>query len=285
MTQQAQHSSGTYFVPDQQNTEELLRVAEQDRFVTASMGGVWAEQNDPDRFQRVLDIGCGAGGWLIAAAHAYPSLTLVGIDINPHMLALAQEQAKIQQVAERITFQRMDALQSLAIPDQSFDLVNLRFASSFVRSWEWPRLLREVWRVLRREGVVRLTDEEIIHQSTSPAAMHFCTMLLCAFYCSGHLFAPTSRGLTDHLPVLLKQQGFQQVQVRESALEYRAGTPEGAKYIQDGIYVLHTLRPFVEKWGCVQEDYNAIRQQVLKELAQADFAATWHVWTAWGSKN
>ena len=37
---QKQQYSGTYFVQDRENEEELLRLANQDRLVTASMGGV-----------------------------------------------------------------------------------------------------------------------------------------------------------------------------------------------------------------------------------------------------
>lgn len=33
--------------------------------VTKAMGGALPEQADPTLFRRVLDIGCGTGGWLI----------------------------------------------------------------------------------------------------------------------------------------------------------------------------------------------------------------------------
>jgi len=55
---QKQQYSGTYFVQDRQNEEELLRLVDQDRLVTASMGGVLPEQADPSAFRRVLDVAC-----------------------------------------------------------------------------------------------------------------------------------------------------------------------------------------------------------------------------------
>ena len=55
---QNQPYSGTYFVQDQQNEGELLRLVGQDRTITASMGGVLPEQTDPSAFRRVLDIAC-----------------------------------------------------------------------------------------------------------------------------------------------------------------------------------------------------------------------------------
>jgi cyclopropane fatty-acyl-phospholipid synthase-like methyltransferase len=66
--------SGTYFVNDKQNQEELQRLTIQDRMITTAMGGVLSEQTDPSTFRRVLDIGCGPGGWAIETARTYPTM-------------------------------------------------------------------------------------------------------------------------------------------------------------------------------------------------------------------
>jgi len=177
-------------------------------------------------------------------------MSLVGIDSSRRMIDYAHAQSAAQHVDDRVSLYVMDALGILDFPDTSFDLVNVRFALSFMRTWDWPRLLRELLRISRPGGVVRLTDEEVIHQSTSPAAMEFCEMLLCALYRAGHLFTQESTGLTAHLVPLLSQHGYQQVQTRVYALQYRAGTPEGQAYAEDGVRVFQTLRPFLQKWGC-----------------------------------
>jgi ubiquinone/menaquinone biosynthesis C-methylase UbiE len=282
--QQSQHYSGTYFVQNRQNEEELLRIADQDRFVTASMGGVLAEQADPSAFRRVLDVACGAGGWVIEAAQTYPEMSLVGIDVNPRMIDYARQQAAAHHVDDRIEFHVMDALGFLQLPAASFDLANLRFGLSFVRTWNWPKVVSELLRVVRPGGVVRLTDEEVIHRSNSPASVQFCEMLLGALFQSGHLFAQESAGLTAHLAPLLKQRGCQQVQTRAYVLQYRAGTTEGRAYIEDGMRVFRTLRPFLRKWGDTSTDYDAIGEQMRIELQRPDFSATWHLLTAWGVK-
>src|SRR5258708_15848139 len=71
----------TYFVQDRSNQEELDRLQIQDHMLTASMGGVLPEQPDPTAFQRVLDVGCGTGDWLIELAKTTPTCpSLVGVD-------------------------------------------------------------------------------------------------------------------------------------------------------------------------------------------------------------
>lgn len=283
MTMPPAHS-GTYFIEDQYTVEELSRISDQDQLVTASMGGVLAEQVNPGLFHSVLDVACGVGNWIIDMAQAYPDMLLTGIDINPRMISAAREQAEALNVHKRVEFYVMDALRVFDFTDFSFDLVNLRFALGFVRTWEWPLLLGEMLRVLRPGGVVRLTDEEVIHESSSPAAMQFCGMLLCALFRSGHLFAEESAGLTNHLASLLVHQGVQQVQTQAHVLQYRAGTPEGQVYAQDGVRLLHLMRPFLQRWGCLQGDYDALQQQVSVEVAQPDFAAIWRLLTVWGTK-
>ena len=73
----------TYFVQDRANQEELKRLQIVDHITTAGMGGVLSEQPDPTAFQRVLDVGCGTGGWLIELAQTTPTCTtLRGVDVS-----------------------------------------------------------------------------------------------------------------------------------------------------------------------------------------------------------
>jgi ubiquinone/menaquinone biosynthesis C-methylase UbiE len=275
-------TSGTYFIDEQYRDEEVLRLTEQDRRVTAAMGGVLAEQDDPGLFRHVLDVACGVGGWAIDMAQTYPELSLIGIDVDSRMIAAARAQAATLKLQKRVDFYVMDALSTLNFPDLSFDLVNLRFGLGFVRTWDWKRLLGDLWRVLRPGGVLRVTDEEIIHESNSPAARQFYEVLLRALEQSGHLFMNKSTGLTGHLPELFNQIGFQQVQTRAYTLRYHAGTPEGQAYIENGLRLLRMLRPFLQHWGCLPPDYDAIQQQAHAEVARPDFAAIWHLLTVWG---
>jgi ubiquinone/menaquinone biosynthesis C-methylase UbiE len=277
-------SPSTYIVQDRKNQKELTRLEIQDRLLTTRIGGILSEQPDPTVFRRVLDVGCGTGGWLIEGAQTYPEMSLVGIDISQRIIKYARAQAKAHQVHDRIEFYVMDALGPLDFPAASFDLVDLRFGISFVRTWDWPKLLSELLRVTRPGGVVRVAETDMGSRSNSPALNQLCEVLRCAFFRAGHLFEQESAGLTSHLARLLDRCGCEQIQTKAHIMEYRAGTEEGEAYCEDVKLAFQTTRPFLQKWGCTTKDYDAIYQQALKEMGQPDFHAIWDLLIAWGSK-
>lgn len=274
----------TYFVQDRHNKEELTRLQIQDQAVTSGMGGVLPEQPDPAIFQRVLDVGCGTGGWLIAAAKAYPNISLlVGVDVSERMIEFARGQAADQQLSDRVQFHPMDALRRLEFPFGYFDLVNQRFGASYLRTWEWPQLLHEFQRVTRPGGVIRITEGDMLAEHPGPTLASLNQLLLQAFYNSGHLFTFDSKGLTSHLVPLLSRYGLQNVQTHTHTLGSRPDTTEGQLLFEDLKHIFRTIVPFLRKWTRVPDDYETIYQQMLSEVQQSDVAAPWSLLTTWGN--
>jgi SAM-dependent methyltransferase len=278
--------SSTYFVQDKKKKkDELARLTIQDQMITTAMGGVLTEQADPTVFRRMLDVACGPGGWLIKAAQTYPTIEkLVGIDISQQMIKYARTQAASNHVNDRVEFYVMDALQKLDFPADSFDLVNLRFGLSFLRTWDWPKLVSGLLRVTRPGGIVRLTESEVATQSNSPALTHLCKELQYAFFQASHFFEHENTGLTDRLPLLLNQYGCQSVQTKVYVIECQAGTAEGEICYEDMRLIFQTLQPFIQKWGDTLQNYKAIYRQALDEMRQPDFCVRWNIHTAWGNR-
>jgi ubiquinone/menaquinone biosynthesis C-methylase UbiE len=274
----------TYFVSDRSNQEELKRIYIQDQMVTTAMGGPLPEQADPTVFRRVLDVGCGTGNWLIELAKDVPTcIMLIGVDASRTYVEYAREQAAREQVSDRVEFHVADALRMLEFPTGYFDLVNQRLAASWLRTWDWQKLLQEYQRVAREGGVIRITEPEWVPRSTSPALTRLFELFLQASYQAGHLFKPVSDGLTSELAPLLQRHGLQQVQTRVSHSLYRAGTPEGQHWAEDMRLLFRTIQPFLRKWTRVPEDYEQMYQQMLSEMQQPDFEATGGLLTAWGT--
>jgi ubiquinone/menaquinone biosynthesis C-methylase UbiE len=273
----------TYFVQEREKREELTRLTIQGRMLTLALGGPLAEQTDPTSFQRVLDVACGPGDWVIDTALAYPAMSLVGIDISQLMIDSASAEAVAHHLSDRISFRVMDALAPLEFPDASFDLVNQRLGSSYLRTWEWLKLLSEFVRITRPGGTIRLTDSVVGQESNSAAATHLFVLLRETLFRAGHLFEQESTGLTAHLAPLLTRHGCQDVQVKTSVLEFRGGTPEGEAYYQDLVH-FQTLRPFLQKWGVRQEDFDAAYHQALEDARQSQFWIRWRLLSAWGTR-
>jgi ubiquinone/menaquinone biosynthesis C-methylase UbiE len=274
----------TYVVQDRDNQEELVRLQLQDQMVTTSMGGVLAEQPDPARFKRILDIGCGTGGWLIETAKAYPGITqLFGIDISGKMLDYARAQAEANRVSDRVEFVLMDALRMLEFPNNFFDLVNMRFAQSWIRKWDWPKLLQEALRVSKPGGIIRFTEGNY-GQSTSPAINRLLDLSIQAFYQAGYIFTPAGNGLAGCLAELMHQHGVRNVQTHIYPTEYRGGTPEGQLFAENIRLSYRIGLPFLRKWIRLPDDYEDIYKQALVDVQAPDFVEAGNLLTAWGNK-
>lgn len=250
--------------------------------ITTAMGGVLPEQPDPASFHHVLDVGCGAGDWVISVARAYPSISrLVGVDINLKMIEYARAQAEKQGVADRVEFSVMDATHKLEFPEHVFSLVNLRFGSSYLRTWDWPNVLSELQRVTNFGGIIRLTESNIAY--SSPAHDQLNLLMMDALYASGHLFERDRDSMNNHLSGLLHQHGgVGNVQTRSYPIEFHPGLEQGQVFYEDALRAYRTFKPFLQKWGRLPEDYEQIYQRMLKELKEPDTLVTWTLLTAWG---
>jgi ubiquinone/menaquinone biosynthesis C-methylase UbiE len=273
---------GTYFVQDRSNKEEMTRLTIQEQMLTTSMGGVLPEQPEPEALQGILDVGCGTGGWLIKVAGTYPTIShLVGVDISDRMIEYARAQAAAAKVSDRVEFYTMDALRKLDFPASSFDLINQRLGLSFVRTWNWLDLLNEFARVVRPGGVIRLTEADMVESNSAGLARRE-QLLLQAFYQAGHFFVRQQDGITRELAPLLQRYGLRNIQTRVHRLEYRSGTEQGRLFAENMAHGFRTLKPFMQKWTTIPEDYDALYQQTVEEMQQENFVAIWPLLTVWG---
>jgi SAM-dependent methyltransferase len=59
--------------------------------------------------ERVLDLGCGFGEWLLAALEAAPQATGVGVDTSAPAVEDGRRRAQLRGLAERVVFEESDA--------------------------------------------------------------------------------------------------------------------------------------------------------------------------------
>ncbi|HTU49551.1 MAG TPA: peptide chain release factor N(5)-glutamine methyltransferase [Acidobacteriaceae bacterium] len=70
---------------------------------------------------RIADVGTGSGAIAVTLAHSLPAAEVVALDIGPAALAVARQNAQVNQVANRIRFVESDLLRAVA--DERFDAI------------------------------------------------------------------------------------------------------------------------------------------------------------------
>jgi ubiquinone/menaquinone biosynthesis C-methylase UbiE len=140
------------------------------RFVPAlfaQWGPVVAAAAEVRKGDRVLDVACGTGAaTLVAAEVAGKSGSVVGLDANPEMLAVARRKpTNIEWLEGRA--------EALPLPDGSFDAVVSQFGFMFFD--DKPAALREMMRVLRPGGRLAVAVCDAVE--TSPGYGAFAQLL------------------------------------------------------------------------------------------------------------
>jgi arsenite methyltransferase len=128
---------------------------------------VWAQLLDDLHLhgdEDLLDVGCGRGAVLLAAARRLPEGHAVGVDLwrrrdqTGNTRTAAERNAVAEGVADRVEFLDADA-RALPLPDASFDVVVSSLTlHNIAETDQRAQALREVARVLRPGGRLRIVD-------------------------------------------------------------------------------------------------------------------------------
>ena len=104
---------------------------------------------------QILDIGCGTGSFVVLLKRQFPSARVIGLDPDPKALRRAQK--KVARAAVDVQLDRGFADQ-LQYPADSFDRVFSSFMFHHLEQQEKEKTLREILRVLKRDGSFHLLD-------------------------------------------------------------------------------------------------------------------------------
>lgn len=105
------------------------------------------------KYGNILDIGCGTGELLATLLRDNPSIKEYGIDIAPNMIEAAKEK-----LPSKVELSVGDA-EELPYDNKQFDLVVMSFSFQYLINAEIA--LREVYRVLKKNGKLVIADEWI----------------------------------------------------------------------------------------------------------------------------
>lgn len=105
-----------------------------------------------------FSISVAGGGSSIAFGMVFPGIRFYGVDINPTEILIAQERAKLYEVADRCRFERISEGQALPVASDRFDIC---LCCSVLECITDPRVRRwcmqEMSRILRPGGLLFVT--------------------------------------------------------------------------------------------------------------------------------
>lgn len=213
----------------------------------------------PQAGDRVLDLACGTGVVARrAAAIAGTSGQVVGVDINPGMVAVARSQPAADGAA--IDYRQGDA-QALDLPDASYDLAYCQQGLQFLP--DRMAGLRELRRVLAGGGQVAMAvwqelDQHPLYAALTEAELPHLTAL-GAGVTRDDLVAPFSLGGRDELASLLAGAGFRDIEIVARTIEARFATPD--RFVERLEYAYAAVVPlFAEDPAAFAEYLANIRQ-------------------------
>ena len=276
----------TYII-NTENGIEMARLLDQDRLLTKGIGGLFSglTASEVTRISRILDIGCGPGGWAQEVVFAYPNKEVIGFDISQSMVEYAQAQARVQGL-QAVSFYVMDALEPLDFPDEHFDLVNARLISGFMVPAAWPALMQECLRVLRPGGTLRLTEVEMPF-TNSLTHETIWRWLYRALKQTGQSCSPSGEllGIIPLLSSFLQQAGFQGIRQIPYVIDYSIGTVFHNSFQLDFWSFCKLLKPFLIKTGVTTpEQFDQVFEQMQVEMQANTFRALRLFLTVVGTK-
>ncbi|EFH89752.1 class I SAM-dependent methyltransferase [Ktedonobacter racemifer] len=141
--------------------EDVQRLLERELLIQDAWGGGPLPASIfPGDALHVLDIGCGAGTWLMSMSQAYPHMHLVGVDRDASAISTAWT-LNARHVDVRLY--QCDA-HNMGVSEgenASYDLVHMRFLASDSAPHQYAALLREAERLCRYGGLITVCEIEL----------------------------------------------------------------------------------------------------------------------------
>jgi ubiquinone/menaquinone biosynthesis C-methylase UbiE len=269
------------YINDLNSVGEWARLDHQAGLV-GSVTGLLPPLLEDEEWTSILDIGCGPGRWALDIAADWSEARVIGIDLSRDMMNYANARARTQKLTN-VSFMVQDVLANkLPFPEQSFDLINIRFAVGWLKKAGWVFLLRRCFVLLKPGGYVVITEGESIY-TTSPALQRLQELLCAGLYASGYGLSTSPRfmGVVARLGSLLMQTGFQQIRTDVSVLDYSYVHEEANRAWRESFHALISEASiFLFQAGVTAaEELAQVDAQLSIDMYQEDFCGVGPLFT------
>ena len=291
---------------------ELARQLDVTRFLLEEMGGsLPREQIVTKQLTSVLDVACGAGGWVLDVAERYPELQVTGIDRSEPHVQYAQRLANERGLVNaRFRMQDRHTLEARTLDVPAFDLINVAFIASTLLETDYAALMQTLCSLCRPGGIMRWTEMELPvtnspaferlmalvcqalevagHTFTSPAMREIADVFAALRRETGRVVMPTLRrhlGITPMMGNWLRHAGCWTVESFPLAIEVASDLPSLPLFLSQVEVFTQQIAP----WLCAQhvttsDALASLLAQVMQELQDEDFCGLCWLLTVYGYK-
>lgn len=162
----------------------------------------------------VLDIGCGTGMLSIRAINK--GATVVGIDINPQMLEIAEKRAEQFECQNLLELIEMGVAEMDMFEDSSFDKIVSGLCFSELSEYELDYTLKQIRRILKKEGLLILGDENKPKRFIKKILNFIIRFPLVLIT---YLLTQTTTSALSNVDLKLQSSGFELISMRKNTLE------------------------------------------------------------------
>jgi ubiquinone/menaquinone biosynthesis C-methylase UbiE len=231
------------------SSAEIQRLLQQDRQLSSLLDDARLLALNFSQIRRVLDVGCGVGGWAYRMATNYPSMHILGIDKNPYLIAQAQAFHR----AGNLTYivQDMHHLEAAPFTPGAFDLVHMRFLVGDVSFQQFAPLLQSLAHLCQIGGLLIWSEAELV-ATNSPACDLLQSMILRALQVAGRSFSSgytLTLGIVNAMSKWLYEAHFDIVRDKDYLLDVSAQTQQHSRFVSLACALALQIQPFLLETG------------------------------------
>ncbi|MDX1976230.1 MAG: class I SAM-dependent methyltransferase [Pseudanabaenaceae cyanobacterium bins.68] len=163
--------------------------------------------------QGILDLGCSVGMSTFALQDLYPEAEIIGLDLSPYFLAIANYNTRSFPQRQQIQWLHA-AAEAVPLPDQSLDLITLSLVCHELPQAATIQILQECRRLLKPQGCLAIMDMNPQSEVYAKMPPYILTLL-----------KSTEPYLDQYFQLdfaaVLPQQGFTQISITPSTPRHR----------------------------------------------------------------
>ncbi len=168
------------------------------------------QKADKNRLINILDIGTGSGNIAVSVAKNLNLTKIVAVDKSPEALLVAKENAKLNNVEDKVEFLQTDILTGEFSPSIKFDIIVSN--PPYVSKNEYPKLQAEI---TEYEPRIALTDD------TDGFSFYKKIIELCSFCLveKGKILFEVAQGQAGSVAELLDKNKFENIEIVKDYLK------------------------------------------------------------------